>query len=206
MPTYSVRYEARGPLATTGLTITCPTDEGGTVTRTATPGDIILAVNPNTPTRGALYLAQATGFATLPLPEWPANLYTVQTGDLIVNTCPVSDIPEQAGRVHAVASDGTLSPLASHSQEAEIQRLNAAFSPYEITAGIVIADTTQGDVVATLPDASITRTILVGNTTGNGSFQIDPASADTIGGQTTLVLGPADKATLVATGTNWEVW
>jgi hypothetical protein len=206
MPTYLVRYEARGPLANIGLTITCPTDEGGTVTRTATPGDIILAINPATPNRGTLYLAQDTGFATLPLPDWPTPLYTVQTGDLIVNTCPIGDIPEQAGRVHTVAADGTLSPLASHPQEQEMQKLVAAFSPYEITAGIVVADTTQGDVVATLPDASITRTILVGNTTGNGSFQINPASGDTIGGDTTLVLGPADKATLVATGTNWEVW
>lgn len=206
MPIYCVRYEARGPLANIGLTMTCPTDETGTVTRTATPGDIILAVNPATPTRGTLYLAQDNGFATLPLPEFPIPVYNLNTGDLIINTCPVGDIPEQAGRVHAVATDGTLSPLASHPQEQQMQKLVSAFSPYTVTAGIVIADTTQGDVVAMLPDASITRTILIGNTSGNGSLQIDPVSGDTIGGENTLVLGPADKATLIATGTDWQVW
>lgn len=198
MATHPVRYHAYLPDDPSSLTVQCPIGDGVTVERTCRVNDLIFILTPSDLQRGLIYGATPNGLVLIP--QEPG------TGDLIVTICPATDIPEQSGNISVICTDGTITTLTATTFIPSIQSLTSSATPTDIFASIVVADTTQGDVVGVLPDATIVRRILVGNTTGSGSFQINPVEGQTIGGESTLVLGPSDRATLVATGTGWEVW
>lgn len=201
MAVFVVRYHAYLEAPTDSLTVQCPVGDGETVERTLDVNDMIFGINPASPNRGDLWQATDEGIAWAPLP------FDVNPGDTVVVNCSAVDLPGQAGLAVVIARDGTFVPLASRPPTAFVQHLVPTAGPQDINADVVTADTTTGDVVGVLPSGVAARTIRVVNGKGAGSFQVDPAEGETIAGQSTLVLGPDDRATLVALGDgDWSVW
>lgn len=201
MATYTVRYYGFLPEDLTGNTVECLLEDGSVVARQAKEGDTILGLLRSDPRRGYLYIN--TGSASNSFTLAPVDL---TVGDVIVAICPQSDLPQQAGNMTVVSLDGSIMPVQSHGVGLSVQQLSSSSSPQPITASVVLGDTTEGDVVGALPDAITPQAILVKNVSGAGSLQINPQDGQTVDGQATLILGPSDRATLVATGAAWEVW
>jgi hypothetical protein len=148
--------------------------------------------------RGDLYVATDNGFELA--------VVEIAEGDVIVMNCTAVDLPQQSGAVLVICRDGTFTSAAGQVRSPILQHFVSSAQQQAITGDVVTADTSAGDVRAVLPSADVVRQVLVANLAGSGSFQIDPPTGSTIGGESTLVLGPSDRATLVAVVDGWEVW
>jgi hypothetical protein len=82
-------------------------------------------------------------------------------------------------------------------------------SPVCLTTGdrveTISADTTKGDVVVELPDATEIRHVLVVNRTGKGYVEVRAAQVIHPDESTTLILGPGERALLHSFGSGWEM-
>lgn len=143
-------------------------------------------------------------------------------GDVIVVTCPATDVPSLAGSTGVVLQDGTLyssvGGFINSMTNGESSPLNqvpnaitpmAEDSPVTLTEGdnviCVSADTQQGDIEVILPPSYPNRPpILIANRTGGGTVKITAASPIVPTGDTTLHLAPARRVSLQTFGGGWE--
>jgi len=197
---FFVRYHAYVTGPTESLTVECPVGGGETVTRELDVHDLVFGIDPANTRRGDLWLATEEGLV------WPPVPFDVKPGDVVFVDCSAVDLAAQSGLGVVIARDGTFSPLRADAAGEYVQHVVSGAQPVELTGDVVVADTTSGDVVGVLPATVQGRVIRVGNLTGSGSFQVNPVDDETVGGAGTLVLGPADRATLVAVDSGWEVW
>lgn len=200
MAFYFVRYHAYVTGPTESLTVECPVGDGETVTRDLDVNDLVFGIDPANTRRGDLWQATEDGLVLPPVP------FDVNPGDVVFVNCSAVDLAAQSGLGVVIARDGTFSPLRTDAAGQYVQHVLPGAQPVELTGDVVVADTTSGDVVGLLPAAVSGRVMRVGNLTGSGSFQVNPDDDETIGGTGTLVLGPGDKATLIAVDSGWEVW
>lgn len=70
---------------------------------------------------------------------------------------------------------------------------------------VVSADTQAGDVVVELPDAHRIRSVFVSNRVGSGYVEIRAKQLVWPHTDTTVILGPGDRATFHAFGSGWEM-
>jgi hypothetical protein len=198
---YSVRYRCK--LIEGSDNIEVPIGDRTSVERTPVNGDILFVIGgapPNhTPdTYGDLYYMADGQLKFAPV--------DVKPGDLIITNCAVADVPTQSGTAVVICTDGTFNELSSPGPGDTSDTITPDDSPHDITTSIVVADTTLGNVTGLLPGYETPRTIRAGNLTGDGTFELRPTDGQKIDGQDYIVLQSGEKATLVATGTTWEVW
>jgi hypothetical protein len=197
---YSVRYRCR---IVDGLNVEVPTGDGNVEERTLNEGDIVFvfggASGNHTPDNyGDLYYVVDGKIEVAPA--------DVKPGDLVISNCSPVDLPTQSGTAVVICLDQTFTDLSSPGPGDTSDTITVEDSPHAITTSIVVADTTLGNVVGILPDHSTPRTIRAANLTGTGTFDLQPAEGQQIDGADYLTLSAGEKATLVATGTTWEVW
>ncbi|MGK5091237.1 tail fiber domain-containing protein, partial [Deltaproteobacteria bacterium TL4] len=140
---------------------------------------------------------------------------TLTSSDITDGTIAAVDIASDAITtakiLNANVTAAKLSPDARHAQAINATAKTSVTSPYTLTSddGIILADTSGGDVTLNLPTASGIggRTYSVKLTTaGLGkTLTIDPSGTETIDGSATeTLLVAGDVLNIVSDGTNWR--